>query len=286
MKTKTTILSVILLTVTLTCQPLALARKVNDKMGNYAMAEQPDLVINKVTVVNKATGSFEIIVHNKGKLKAPGCQLSLLIKDQNGKDFASKNTNQPPLQPGQSSTVKMSVNKALGANYKYTVTTDATEKVAEVDDTNNAWQGHVVGLTQAEGPSENNDKMVSTHRPDLVVGIYPKPTGTEATVTVSNKCKGKAPASRVMLKIQKTDGSGVYVYVYNDVPPLAPGAKVNVTFKLLPQLGVKDFAIPYFMFQVDPENKVKEASEGNNTWLPHAQPFPDKGGYCDPPYDD
>lgn len=131
---------------------------------------------------------------------------------------------------------------------------------------------------------KKENRPVQLFRPDLTVGMYFKPTGKSVTFTVFNKCKGKAPASKVQIKATKDDGNGFY-YMTADVPPLAAGAKTEVTFWLLPEYPVKTFSQRYFTLTADPFNKIKEASEGNNVWEPNSQPFPDKGGYCDPPYD-
>ena len=142
MKTKTTMLTMILMAVTLTCQPLALGRKANDTLLNHGLAPLPDLVITNVTMGDPTTGDFDVVVQNKGRGKAVSCQLRLWIKDQKGKTVANVNASQPALQPGQSIPIKVSAKKGLGAYLEYTVTTDATMKVTEVSDDNNTWKGN------------------------------------------------------------------------------------------------------------------------------------------------
>jgi hypothetical protein len=141
---------------------------------------------------------------------------------------------------------------------------------------------HQVGKAP-DAKQKKENKMVQWLRPDLTVGIQVQPTGNSVTFIVYNKCKGKAPASKVQIKATKDDGSGFY-YAVVDVPLLEPGAKTEVTFRLQPDAPVKTFAQRYFTLTADPFNKIKEASEGNNVWNPNSQPFPEKGGYCDPPY--
>ena len=124
--------------------------------------------------------------------------------------------------------------------------------------------------------------------PDLVVGTTYKPTAKIMKVIVANKCKGSAPASTVEMTVtyQGTQGAQ-YFKLLKDVPPLAPGAKADVTFEIpVNHPVIKSLADKYYTFVVDPFNKVKEASEGNNWWKPDVTSFPEKGGYCDPPYDD
>ena len=139
-----------------------------------------------------------------------------------------------------------------------------------------------VGKAPAAKEKKEN-KMVQWLRPDLTVGIQVQPTGKSVTFIVYNKCKGKAPASKVQIKATKDDGNGFY-YATVDVPSLGPGAKSEGTYWLPPEAPVKTFAQRYFTLTADPFNKIKEASEGNNVWNPNYQPFPEKGGYCDPPY--
>lgn len=139
-----------------------------------------------------------------------------------------------------------------------------------------------------QGPVGKDKSSAVRLLPDLAVGLKYKPTPISriATAIVYNKCKGSAPASRVEMQVlYNTEKGGQQFLISMDVPPLGPGEKAEVTFEIpsnhphLKTLGDK-----YFTFTADPYNKVKEASEGNNWWKPDATPFPDKGGYCDPPY--
>jgi hypothetical protein len=121
-------------------------------------------------------------------------------------------------------------------------------------------------------------------RPDLIVRLSFPPADKLLTFTVHNKCKGKAPASDVQIKATKDDGSSFF-YMLAAVPPLAAGAKVELTYKLQPQYPVKSFSQKYFTLTADPFNYIKEASETNNVWEKESKPVADKSGYCDPPYD-
>ena len=133
------------------------------------------------------------------------------------------------------------------------------------------------------GPIGKGNKPVKL-RPDLKVGMPAKPTDKTATVTIFNKCKGSAAATRVRMSIYQ--GTAFLRTMEMDVPPLAPGAKTEVTFQIpASDSKIKTLADKSFKIEVDPYNKIQEASEGNNWWKSNEQPFPDKGGYCDPPYD-
>jgi hypothetical protein len=130
--------------------------------------------------------------------------------------------------------------------------------------------------------------------PDLKVSLL-SAAGDKAVVRVTNVCKGDAKPSRVSLWIYGgADKKTNYGVLEEDVPALVGtsstklGGKksADVTFSLkVFALGekIKTFSGKFLRVQADPQDKIKEASEGNNWWEPVAQPFPDKGGYCDPP---
>ena len=96
-------------------------------------------------------------------------------------------------------------------------------------------------VEKAPPAKEKQENRPVQLRPDLTVGMSFKPTGKSVTFTVFNKCKGKAPASKVQIKATKDDGNGFY-YMTADVPPLAGGAKTEVTFWLQPGYPVKTFS--------------------------------------------
>lgn len=117
--------------------------------------------------------------------------------------------------------------------------------------------------------------------PDLVVSVNWNKTESKANVTVKNICKGKSAPTTVVIFVYGSKSSPTYTSLISDgVPGLAPGGLYSHLFSsgyLKNPIRIK--------VVVDYENKVKEAAEGNNWWEPNAQPFPQKGGYCDPPYD-
>ena len=119
--------------------------------------------------------------------------------------------------------------------------------------------------------------------PDLVVGIENQ-FSSQVIVRVTNKCKGTAADSYVSMKLPNDLGSPVFIG--KNVKSLAPGESGLITFTIPDALKpkLKSFENKWIRMEIDPQNKVKEASEGNNWWEPNAQPFPEKNGYCDPPY--
>lgn len=131
-----------------------------------------------------------------------------------------------------------------------------------------------------KAPDAKDNKMVKL-LPDLVVGVVVKREEGKAIVTVANKCKGKAAQSTVSIFFYKDEQKKhtEYVVMNTSVPPLAPGAQKTLTIE---SGYIKGY--PFLRAVIDITNKIKEASEGNNWWEMNAQPFPDKGGYCDPPY--
>jgi hypothetical protein len=117
--------------------------------------------------------------------------------------------------------------------------------------------------------------------PDLVVGVKWNKAEGKANVTIRNICKGKSAPTGVTIFVYGSNDSPSYsTAISNGIPGLAPGGSYSHLFSsgyLTNPVRIK--------VVVDYENKVKEAAEGNNWWEPNAQPFPQKGGYCDPPYD-
>jgi hypothetical protein len=116
--------------------------------------------------------------------------------------------------------------------------------------------------------------------PDLVVGVTWNKAEGKANVTIKNICKGKSAPTGVSIFVYGSKDSPSYTTVISDgVPGLASGGSYSHLFSsgyLINPVRIK--------VVVDYENNVKEAAEGNNWWEPGAQPFPQKGGYCDPPY--
>ena len=144
MKSKLMILSVVLLAIVFTFQPLAALSQQTGPQGptNNNLSYMPDLVVYKVTMGDPTLGDFQVVVQNRGKGKAAFCQLRLWVKDQTGKTFALVELSQPPLGPGESAAVKISAEKALGAYYKYEITTDSSKNVSETNENNNIWNGN------------------------------------------------------------------------------------------------------------------------------------------------
>lgn len=134
-------------------------------------------------------------------------------------------------------------------------------------------------------PEKVPDGRLARFLPDLAVTLI-SANGNKATVSVVNKCKAKSGPFFVWIVIYKgqAKSSGADFYIGNDMNPLAPGEKRSLTLTLSASEKVKSFEGRFLRVEVDPRNTVKEASEGNNWWEPDAQPFPEKGGYCDPPY--
>jgi subtilase family serine protease len=119
--------------------------------------------------------------------------------------------------------------------------------------------------------------------PDLKVTSV-QPSGSKATVTVTNQCPGKASAVRVEITIYKgaDKNSGVDLYISNDLPPLAGNSSEKYDFNLTSSDKVKSFDGRYLRAVVDPTDKVKEAIEGNNWWETQEAPFPDPADACKP----
>jgi hypothetical protein len=126
--------------------------------------------------------------------------------------------------------------------------------------------------------------------PDLKTSLI-SANGTKAIVRVVNVCKGDAPAARVELWVSPGEKKGPGGLVMEgDVPPLTGTSSMkigqrsaDVVFTLDASDKFKTFDGKFIRLKVDPLDKISEASEGNNWWEPDAQPFPDKGGYCDAP---
>jgi hypothetical protein len=116
--------------------------------------------------------------------------------------------------------------------------------------------------------------------PDLVVSAKWNKAEGELTVTISNICKGKMEKPATIFIFPYTDKSKQsYTVISNGFPALGPGGKYTKVFTS----GYIKGAV-HMRVVVDYDNKIREASEGNNWWEPVGVPFPEKGGYCDPPY--
>ncbi len=134
----------------------------------------------------------------------------------------------------------------------------------------------------AQGPTARDKSRAPVKPlPDLVVGIENQ-FSSQVIVRVTNKCKGKSAGSYVSMMLP--DDKGANVFIGKNIKSLAPGESGLITFYIPKNLKLKSFENKWIRLVVDPQNKIKEASEGNNWWEPTAQPFPEKGGYCDPPY--
>ena len=134
-------------------------------------------------------------------------------------------------------------------------------------------------------PPNPNPKAIKVFLPDFrITGV--KVDGSKLTVTVTNQCKGKAPASRLRLNVYggPTKGSPGGVDLENDVPALAAGAHATVTFDLAPvtNLEYKSFLRHYYRLEADPLDKIKEMSEDNNWYEKDSAPFPDPANICQP----
>lgn len=155
----------------------------------------------------------------------------------------------------------------------------------------------VVALTAMEGSAQTHGKAPKGPQgndgsrravkllPDLTVSLENQ-FSSQVIVRVTNKCKGQAQSSYVSMTLP--DDSGAKVYIGKEIKALGPGESGAITLYIPESLKpkLKSFDNKWIRVDVDPQNKIKEASEGNNWWEPKAQPFPEKGGYCDPPYND
>lgn len=125
---------------------------------------------------------------------------------------------------------------------------------------------------------------LEAYLPDLRISSV-KVNGTKAVVEIWNQCKGAAPASRLNLQLYKgskkeSGVAGIYEF---DVPALAGGAKTTVTIDGSKTGSVTyTFEGKYYRFELDPQNKIKEAVEGNNWFETTSAPFPDSESSCAP----
>ena len=138
---------------------------------------------------------------------------------------------------------------------------------------------------QNKVPPKPNPNAFKVFLPDFRITSV-KTDGGKMTVTVTNQCKAKAPASRMRLEIFQgpTKDSAAASYLENDVPALAGGEQATVTFDLAnaPNLQYKLFTRHYYRLEADPLNKIKEMSEGNNWYEKDSAPFPDSADICNP----
>ncbi len=141
-------------------------------------------------------------------------------------------------------------------------------------------------VTASQAPAQKVEKAPQDRYPvrllpDLVVGVdWNKEKGT-ADVLVRNVCKGKSAPVSLIIYVYDSKNSKTSIGSHTEkVPGIAAGG----SHRLLISNGYLANR-PFIRVVVDSDKKVQEASEDNNWWEPEAQPFPQKGGYCDPPYD-
>lgn len=135
--------SMILVAMSFTWQPFAFAGE-NQLSHGWAGAVAralPDLRVRGVKMGDPATGEFSVIIQNIGKGNASNCQLRLWVLGEGGKTYALVEVNQPPINAGAFTIVKISADRGLLAYQRYEITTDSSNKVAESNEGNNTWQG-------------------------------------------------------------------------------------------------------------------------------------------------
>jgi hypothetical protein len=133
-------------------------------------------------------------------------------------------------------------------------------------------------------PMTKMPQVIQTFLPDLRITQVTL-NGAQASIEITNQCKGPAPHSRLRLWLYKgaTKNSGEDFISEFDVPPIAGGQKATVSVDLLKTgNGAHTFEGKYYRFEVDPLNQISEAVEGNNYWERSAIPFPDSANSCAP----
>ncbi len=146
MKNRVAILSMILVGASFTFQPLALAQKgrvmTRREAGSTPLA-RPDLRVRGVKMGDPATGQFTVTIQNIGKGNASNCQLRLWVLGEGGKTYALVEVNQPPIDAGGFTIVKISADRGLLAYQRYEITTDSSSKVTESNERNTTWRGQM-----------------------------------------------------------------------------------------------------------------------------------------------
>ena len=145
MKSKLTLLTMVLLAVSLTRQPLALAGY-EGMTNRWMVAESPrglpDLRVRGVKMGDPTLGEFSVLLQNIGTAKAAACRLRLSLRDKSGQVTSIVEVDQPPIEPKGFAKLKVSTDKGLAAYQKYEITTDYSNTVAESDERNNTWSGN------------------------------------------------------------------------------------------------------------------------------------------------
>ena len=153
--------------------------------------------------------------------------------------------------------------------------------------------GAVIMLTLTAGTNVSQAAPYSSPPPDFVITNLAVVAGSTNIVTgaktiakivvdVADNChRANAYMPYVSVDVYAAKGGKALASVGNEVS-LAPGAvgHLEITLK-----NLVDTPLPttsYLYAQVDPENKIHEVVETNNSWSlnPIQGPFPQPGGYC------
>jgi hypothetical protein len=141
----------------------------------------------------------------------------------------------------------------------------------------------------SESEERNNQKIVTLYQapplPDLVI-IKVEIIKGAASVTVFNKCLGRADPTRLVVTIYKGNNnkSGFESSLSADVPSLTGNTGVKLVVDPMKYSTLtKSLTGRYIRVEVDDTNKLKETVDTNNWWETGAAPFPDSANSCDSP---
>ncbi|PYS46753.1 MAG: hypothetical protein DMF68_18165 [Acidobacteria bacterium] len=229
---------------------------------------------------NAAQGSVKITL--KGQTNNYSTQFEADVLNMDGTDLGDIYVSAG--DAAKSESKDFSFANAQPVNIVVKLTKDSTLK----------WQKYSITLSGAVGVGNSgggggNKDNTSPSLPDLKVTdvqIHGN-NGNRLTITISNSCNGDVPASsliRLQLFVyENADKKKIDLIFAVDQAPLAGNTSSTYILDLSQfNYSLKSFDHKYLRVEVDPGNKIKEASESNNWWETGAAPFPEKNGYCNP----
>lgn len=185
-----------------------------------------------------------------------------------------------PLGPGEKRGLRSSARvpeEALGRTLLLFAEIDSEAEVRESDEGNNLSEERRFTLPAPPPLPDFRPQRKPERRPDLAVDRQPavafdaESRRLSLTVTVGNQGRAEAPASRVVV----TEAAGALDFSPLTTPILQPGATTSLTVAAVVPAGTLGTTLR-LQARVDPDNRVEEADETNNSSavVSHALPAP------------
>ena len=200
-----------------------------------------------ITGLRGADDSLMTTVQNQGFVTSPATQLKIVVKDRiTGQIRATKTARVNPIEPNRVARVRMSL-LPLGNSIVF-ATVDPNNQIVEANEQNNS-QSATFGTNPV--PTDPNQ------RADLIVsGLQAK--GNQLVIQVTNAGRAPSGAALVNIVIRGRDGR---------LQSTKSGRVQALKVGHIGQLYIRNLVLDdvKVTVTVDPENRVPERNERNNT---------------------